>query len=351
MITRLIAILFANVAFSHANDTPLLKLPPGETGEQIVLSELEEGTQVNAEGVIVFGGESEHYLTPPTFSLHSSRLRDPDRGIGYPDNHVLESRELPNREIYPFQLRDSKNITLSGLTVLGLQSEDLPWRVVKQMWDGDALLVKNCEGRVAIKDVFFRNTEDGFGPEKGIEHWRLERAWMEDIRDDAIENDFLLSGEIDNCLIDGCFVFLSQRNPDGRTAEPTTVIRDSLIRISAQAHDGVERKPWRDRFIHLGEDGIGRAPGMLFKWAGSAGKVRVENCLFYMDAVSVNGPDEMRFPPGTYEKVTLIWTGEEPYPMPLPSGVVTVSDPGIWEEAKANWIKNLPANHPGLQRP
>lgn len=322
-------------------------LPAGEYREQVYLDGLADGTRIEAKGATVFGGESEQFKRLPRFALHSARDRDPENGIGYPDSSILAKRELPNEEIYPVQLRDSKDVSLSGLAVLGVQSLDLPWRVVKEMWDGDALLAKNCEGTLEVSDVYFRNTEDGLGPEEKLEHWRLERAWMEDIRDDAIENDDLIPGEVINCLIDGCFVFLSQRAPDGRVNEITTVVRDSLIRVSAQPHDGAEGKPWRDRFIVVGDDGIGRAPGMIFKWESSSGRVEMRDCILRMDAVSINGPDDMRFPPGTYENVSLVWTGPEPYPVPVPKGVSITSDPAIWEKARADWIANLPKSHPG----
>lgn len=259
------------------------------------------------------------------------------------------TRELLNEQIYPLQLRDSRDVSLLGVSVIGLQSPDLPWRVVKEMWDGDALLVKHCEGTVTVQDVFFRNIEDGFGPGEGLDHWTLERAWMEEIRDDVIENDDLVPGQILNCLIDGCFVFLSQRAPDGRVAELTTVVRDSLIRITAQPHDGAEGKPWRDRFIVTGEDGIGRAPGMFFKWADSSGRVEMKNCILHMGAVSINGPDDMRFPPGVYKNVTLVWTGKEPYPVPLPAGVTVTSDEEVWHMARREWINRLADSHPGLR--
>ncbi len=322
-------------------------LPAGEYRDQVFLDELADGTHVRAHGVTIYGGESDHFSTLPRFALHSAR--DPENGIGYADSSYLETQDLPNEEIYPLQLRDAKNLSLSGVAVIGVQSLDLPWRVVKEMWDGDALLAKHCEGMLKVKDVYFRNTEDGLGPGEGLDHWTLERAWMENIRDDAIENDDLVPGEVINCLIDGCFVFLSQRAPDGRVNELTTVVRDSLIRVSAQAHDGAEQKPWRDRFIVMGEDGIGRAPGMIFKWAGSSGRVEMHDCILTMDAISINGPDEMRFPPGTYENVTLVWAGEGPYPVPLPSGVSVTTDVDVWRKARASWIENLPESHPGLQ--
>ncbi|MEM7599941.1 MAG: hypothetical protein AAF357_00835 [Verrucomicrobiota bacterium] len=325
------------------------KIPPGDYHEQIIIDDLPEGGSIYANGVTIFGGASAHYQTVPSFSLHSARGRDPDNGIGYHDTVELVTRELPNDEIYPFQIRDSKNASLSGLSVIGLQSPDLPWRVVKEMWDGDALLAKHCEGSLTVKDVYFRNTEDGLGPGDGLDHWTLERAWMEDIRDDAIENDDLVPGAVINCLIDGCFVFLSQRAPDGRVDELTTVVRDSLIRVSAQPHDGAEGKPWRDRFIEIGEDRIGRAPGMFFKWAGSSGRVEMRECILQMSAISINGEDDMRFPPGTYENVTLVWSGEGPYPVPLPSGVTLTNDQNVWEEARASWIEGLPKSHPGLE--
>jgi|GEM_PF-1980456 len=307
------------------------------------------GTCFDANGVVFFGGNSGHFLRPPTFALRNGDDWDPAAGIGYPTTTELEAIELVNEQRYPLQLRNMDSPALVGAKVVGIQSRDLPWRVVKAMWDGDALLTKNCTGDLNVSNVYFENVEDGFGAETGIDSWRLENAYMRYIRDDAIENDALIPGEIVNCLIDGCYTFLSHQSP-GSVSNNVTVIRDTVAHVLAQPHDGIEQREWRDANIVFGLDGIGRAPGGIFKWQGTQpGSVVVENCVFRMDAPSVTVGEgaSMDFPAGTYQDVTLVWLGEGDYPGALPdSGVTVTDDINVWKQARKAWFERAPADHP-----
>lgn len=321
-------------------------IPAGETREQLWLKDAPAGTHFDARGLTLFGGASNRFVPPPRFCLFSDPDRAPGEGVGYESTERLQAWELPNEERYPIQLRDMESPSISGFTVIGVQPGELPWRVMKEMWDGDALHVKHCRGRVAVSSVFWENVEDGFGPNEGVEYWSLRDAYLKYIRDDAIENDDLISGEVVNCLVDGCFTFLSQRSEPARASESVTTIRDCVIHVQAQPHDGIPGKEWRDRNIHFGADGIGRAPGMLFKWAPDAGTVEMKNCVVRIDAVSVNGVGDAEFPPGIYENVEIVWLGDGPYPGRLPDGVTVTRDPEVWAAARKGWIERMDPAHP-----
>ena len=49
------------------------------------------------------------------------------------------------------------------------------------------------------------------------------------------------------------------------------------------------------------------------------------------------------WPDGTYQNVTLVWTGSKPYATAggcknvLPPGVTLTTDVGVWDRAKAAW--------------
>ncbi len=329
---------------------PVIRLEPGETTEQLMLLGAGPGTHFAAEGVVAYGGISGHFIVPPRFRLFSDPKRDPAKRLGYASMAELERKELSNAECYPVQLRDMESPSLSGVTVIGMQARELPWRVMKAMWDGDALVVRGCRGDVTVSDVWFENVEDGFGPQPDLRSWTLENAYMRYIRDDAIENDDLIPGTIRNCLIDGCFVFLSQRPDEEQTTEAVTVVEDCVVHVEAQPHDGFENREWRDQYIEFGTDGIGRSPGMAFKWSEGCGTVRVSDTVIRIDAMSASGPKDMIFPPGTYENVVLVWTGPGDYPAPLPPGVRLTRDLTAWRHARQQWIDRLPALHPATAR-
>ena len=341
--------LFSLLLVLGEDEKEIITLPAGETREQVFLDGEPERVHIDAGGVVVLSGESEHFAISPRFLLYSAALHDSENGVGYPSTEILESMELPNEEIYPVQIRQKTDPAITGLTVIGQQSRELPWRVMKSMWDGDALHVKHCQGHLEVSRVFWDNVEDGLGPLEGLESWSIRDSAMRYIRDDAIENDDLIPGEIVNCLIDGCFTFLSQRAEPPRRVGIVTSIRDSLIHVQAQPHDGIPGKQWRDRQIRMGEDGIGRAPGMLFKWERGAGEVNMRDCVVLVDEVSVNGEGDMEFPQGNYANVVLVWKGRGRYPRPLPEGVRLATDRQVWEEARAAWIDRLDPGHPAAK--
>jgi len=291
-------------------------------------------------------GGAEPFGELPQFRLLTDPAYDPAAGIGYPPTEELAALRRPNADVYPLQVRDMESPSLSGAAVVGVQPRELPWRVMKTVYDGDGLVVRHCTGHAVVSDVYFENVEDGFGPQEHLERWTLRRAYMRYIRDDAVENDYLIPGEIVDSLIDGCFVFLSHRPEEEVASETVTAVRRCLVHVEAQPHDGYEERGWRDRYIAIGEDGIGRAPGMLFKWQEGAGSVVVEDSVLRVDEVAWSGPDDMGFPPGVYRNVTLVWLGPGPYPQPLPPGVTLTRDLRVWEEARDAWIRALDPEHP-----
>lgn len=324
-------------------------LEPGLYPDQIMLLDQPPRTHFDASGVKLLGGGPSIFPKVPEFRLLSDPSRNPAAGVGYESTEILRVKRLPNAAVYPIQLRDMESPSLSGVTVVGTQPRELPWRIMKTIYDGDALVVRGCTGRAEVSDVHFENVEDGFGPQADLAFWSLRRAYMRHIRDDAVENDYLIDGEILDCLIDGCFVFLSHRTDGEEGADIVTTIRDCIVHVEAQAHDGYEEREWRNRYIAVGDDGIGRAPGMIFKWMEDGGTVVVENCVFRVDAISWSGPDDMGFPPGVYRDTVLVWTGKGPYPAPLPPGVTLTRDLRVWEKAREAWIRRLPTEHPAAK--
>lgn len=342
-----VSLLFSsNVPVFAGPDDAVVKLNPELNQVPVWLDDPEAGNRFDATGLKLPYGRSKQFSALPRFCLYSDPAHDPENGVGYPSTEKLEAMELPGEERYPIQIRGLSYPSIFGFAVVGAQSRDLPWRVMKAMWDGDALHVKGCKGNLTVSDVYWDNVEDGLGPMPGLNHWSLRNAYLRYIRDDAIENDDLIPGEVVNCLIDGCFTFLSQRPEPPRSSDAVTTIQDCIIHVEAQPHDGIPGKAWRDKNIPVGAGKMNRAPGMLFKWEAGAGTVVMKNCFVKIDGVSVNGIEDLRFPPGEYENVTLVWLGEGKYPMPVPPGVSITDDESVWGLARRRWIERLPASHP-----
>ena len=209
---------------------------------------------------------------------------------------------------------------------------------MKGLYDGDGIRIE-APGEKVVDGIFMDNVQDGFSP-RGGGTWTLRNSHLKYVRDDFIENDGLLSGEIVDCLADGVFVFLSARpgkksDPDKLDARepPVVKIRDTLVHVEAMPFDG-DMKLKNQRYIV-----DGKACGQLFKWSRWAGTVEVKNCIFRWDQMSASGPTPMSFPAGSYENVTLIWLGEGDFPKPLSDGITLSRDVSIWDKAKAEWLE------------
>jgi hypothetical protein len=245
---------------------------------------------------------------------------------------------VANPPHYPLRIYDAADgACITGLNVSGRQPISLSWEQMKSDWDGDSLLIKYATGgNITIENSYFENTEDGVSPRATTptSKWMVRGVYMRGIRDDAIENDQCLPGEIVDTLIDGTHMFLSTRpgKADGedQCAQKNTVtIRNTLVRLACQPDSRDDKSC-----------GPGTSHGQLFKWDSTAGPVDVRDSIFLMPSVSRNGPSSMGLPPGTYSNVTLIYLGQGNYPRTLPPGVRVTRDVAIWNAAQAAWLSN-----------
>lgn len=253
---------------------------------------------------------------------------------------LREYRECTTFEKYPISIRGrgSRNILVLGAHVVGVQPRELPWRIMKGFHDGDGIRIE-APGEQIVDRAYMDNVQDGFSP-RGGGYWILRNSYLKYVRDDFVENDGLLSGEIVDCLADGVYVFLSAR--PGKSADPEILdareppvvkIRDTLVHLQPMPYDG-DMKLTAKRFIK-----DGKTCGQLFKWSRWGGTVEVSNCIIRWDQMAASGPTPMSFPKGTYENVTLIWLGEGDFPKPLPEGVTLSRDVKLWGDARAAWLK------------
>ena len=238
-----------------------------------------------------------------------------------------------------------------GPTVIGNAPRDATWSEMKRNHDGDGVLFTRAVGPFTLEGAKIENVEDGVGPPKAPETPREARFTVRGvygcyIRDDFVENDAALGGEIRDTLVDGTHVFLSARPGRGFEGEfpPATVtVRDTLVRIDCKpdARADGEDTPAPEGLAG-GACGVGRSLGMPFKWSGAARNLHLDvaDTIIRVDAAGRNGPRSMNFPPGDYRNVTLVWLGSGDYPGALPeTGVSVTTDAAIWDMARAAWLQ------------
>jgi hypothetical protein len=250
---------------------------------------------------------------------------------------VYDFRDKPyatNNPVYPVVVRSAPNgVCVTGYRVTGNQSRTLTWRQMKDRYDGDGMLWKPTLGAVTAEQMWMDNVMDALSfPGDGS--WTIRSVYARLVRDDCVENDSCRPGLIEDTLVDGAFMFMSQRPGGGADCESreTTIVRKSLVRLQCMPYgDSDNGQPMKSC-------GPGTGVGQLWKWDQKAGGVVVENSIFLVPSMSVNGASSMDFPPGVYTNVTLVWLGDGGYPTPLPQGVTVTKDLAVWNAARAAWL-------------
>jgi hypothetical protein len=229
----------------------------------------------------------------------------------------------------------SKHTVVVGGTVTGTISHSLTWDEVKDQYDADGMRLEG-EDWMAVFSFSVVNLEDGFAPrvtdgtQDGNDvRFLLAGAYMDWIRDDAIEDDDLMSGVIRNVLIDRTHRFLSARPSSGSDySNPDMVVKVSNVLVRFRPMPDVDADD-------------GRGFGGIFKWDETAGEVNVSDSIFYLDEQPIS--DEP-FPAGTYSNVTVVLGPdfEGRYPGRLPDGVDVTRDVSIWRRARRAWLEAHP---------
>ena len=246
------------------------------------------------------------------------------------------------------------DVCVVGPTVIGRASRDAGWYEIKHEHDGDGVRFANATGKFTLEGAHIENVADAVAPPKAPNTPRaaafaVRGVYACYIRDDFIENDAALGGEVSDTLVDGTHVFISARPGRGfresreKFPPATLSVRDSLVRLDCKPDDradGQDAPTVTERAG--GACGIARSLGMPFKWSAAAENLRLDmaDTIIRVDAAGRNGPRSMNFPPGTYRDVTLIWLGSGPYPGTLPeTGVSVTTDQMVWDTARAAWLR------------
>jgi hypothetical protein len=279
-------------------------------------------------------------ITKPTGALRTYRYHT------VPDSRTYDLRSAsivgyPSASLYPFALGKydpGKGTCVIGGSVVGTQSRALTWQGMKAGVDGDGFYFKSHGG--VIDGLRIANVEDGIGTVGGDPEGILIRnVHMSYIRDDCIENDYVVGLIVKDSLLDGCFFGLSQRpvvgaHPPVPPAGERTLLDGVLLRLAPM--------PYERSQARCAADGLGT--GGFFKWSPYANKLVIRNSILMAERLAANCAGAMHIPiDGTYQNVKLVWLGPGAYPGSLPaSGVTVTRDRRVWDNAKAAWLTRHP---------
>ena len=254
-------------------------------------------------------------------------------------------------EIYPFKIGNNTPGTrqvLLGGEVYGQSPRNTTWKDMKAHYDGTAILMRSKDYLI-IDGIRTDNAMDAVRPRSNSSTFLISNVYATFTRDDAVEDDEMMAGIIDDCLFDGCFMFLSQQGSQTWSTTDSLKVRNTLARLQPMPYDTNVKGNPPEYESKYGVNADRHA--QLFKHHGPGdAPLIVENCIFYVPQISVNGTSAMSFPDFAgckYSNNILLWTGGGKYPGALPASGVTEYNlinstqeqiDQIWDSAVSDWI-------------
>ena len=109
---------------------------------------------------------------------------------------------------YPFRVDRSPGAIIMGGTINGEIDQTSDWRTVYDHGNSAGVRIEDSPN-ATIEDWRISNTWDAIRVSWNSQNFLIQDVWVTNARDDAIENDRLLSGTIRDSLFDGVFAGLS----------------------------------------------------------------------------------------------------------------------------------------------
>ena len=325
-----------------AGACPALALAPisaeNHRERMFAVGQLSEGPEIVLSGE--YGYEQKNIRNLPvraiidarnaSFTVANSRNSAPNAFIGCDMGWQPINR-------YPLVIRNCPGVHFIGGRFDGQVPLTTDWR--HTYCNSAAMLVRDGTSHATIEGVRARRCWDGVRFIDHVNDFRLRGSWLSEIRDDAVENDYLASGVVEDCLFDGCFSGISldpgSREGDGR--QETVTIDRSLIRMGAYLAKG--------EITH-------QAP---VKAADVSPRLKITETIFALTAANMRGFRRLE---RTWARMiesrdnALLWLPDEPIPaeLPLPRAgfaLHTGADAReCWDKARRQWI----TSHPDVPR-
>ncbi len=268
--------------------------------------------------------------------LYESCLDDPGPQVTLGGS---QSSSLSYQDVEPNTTFDATDATWYATSTTRIElvgGSNLCWHggIIEHNWPadqdwetthGDHGFKFNNTPNIVLEDAQIKTAGDGVSMYEGTEDFLIRGVYMEDIRDDAIEHDWLGSGTIEDTFINGAYVAFAARSRDAVDvdgSDNTWVIKDTLTFLRPQI--GVYKGP---------SPGYGR----FFKWEDLGPKLEIHNSIFRADEL----PDYefLGIPEGKLVSSSnniVVWQGVGDPPT-LPDGFTLTQDMSVWDNAVLKW--------------
>jgi hypothetical protein len=280
------------------------------------------------------------------------------------------SYDPSSTQTMPIEIDSWSRGCIKGGTILG----PVPLTDTRDQWyDGIGGAAKNGDGLsvvldesvhdnwVVVRDVVVSDYEDaydfqGYSPQDAVAY--LDHVTATDIGDDCLEvegsssdPDGPVSLAINNSYFE-CFTGIAERPPDSTTAQDGTgaqsfSMENSLMWIKPRLlgpNYCDSTSVTQGRCATTADPEVWTGTYGIWKWSNqAAARVAVRDTIFRLDMPSYSSCSSQQWPAGSYDNVTVVWTGAGPYSTAgactntLPSGVTLTTDVSVWDDAVAAW--------------
>ena len=210
----------------------------------------------------------------------------------------------------------------------------------------DGIKMQNCTEDASGGDSFCNALKPGG-------RWRVSHLYMTGIRDDSIDNDDCMPGDVVDSLFDGVHTFLSEQKERNSTGNCVSSGEDTTIGITRTIV-----KLQQNNAFDPSQDGHPGA-GKWFKWQGGTPHHRlvITNTILAVEKQPRRGWDSLDMPgtngtPGSVTWVAnsgnmILYLGNDTYRGPRPAGVAFKTGAAArstYTKARNRWLRrhNIP---------
>jgi hypothetical protein len=242
--------------------------------------------------------------------------------------------------LYPAWLEGQNNCFQGGV-IQGQISKSQEWWQLKKCCNGAGIMV---DGASKLLGVRIDNLAVDAIRIRNHAATTISDMYASYTRDDCISNITHADLVIDDSLFDGCHTGISWRSHNSKIMNQPFKLQltNTLFYIQPMAGNasGGTCKDWVVN---------NQANGPMWKMEGNAERVDLHNVIIRQDLA--NHECGEKWPAGTYDNVTFVWTSNKPYPGKLPAGVKLTNDVSVWNNAKAQWLSQHNATPSGTPSP
>ncbi len=280
--------------------------------KDVRLKELPQDTQVDLSGAF--------------FSVSNSKNESPTRF-----QSCKKGAQKTNR--YPIAIESSPSVLVVGGRFNGKVPLNSDW--VWTYCNSAALRVEQSP-HARLVGQRMRRVWDAIRIQDGSDGFLIDQVWLTDVRDDCLENDYLMAGQVRDSLLDGCFAGLSFAPGEKLKRRPTIVVDRVLMRLESYNYRGEARH------------------ALPFKMKYRSVNLRVRNSILAFESSNLVGGKylgQMWKSVQSCDNNKILWLGDGKPPPALRTAPSCFSlESGeqarkTWSRAKQNWINCHKAIH------